>query len=472
MLADEGMWTFDNLPLKHLKTTYGFEPPPGWAEHLQSAAVRFNSGGSGSFVSADGLVMTNHHVAADTLQKISTKEQDYYKTGFHARTRAEEVKAPDLELNVLVGIEDVTDQVNAGVQRDGLGRGQRRPARGDGRDRAGVARQDRAPERRRHALPGGAVRPLHLQEVHRRPPGVRPRVRHRLLRRRPGQLRVSPVRPRRHLLPGLRERQAGQAAALPRLERDRGEGGRPDVRRRAPGADQPAEHRGAPGVPPRPRHPVDDGGAPRPRGVPAGIRQARPRAVPAVEGGPVRDPEQPESPRRGAQGAERPERDGPQGRGRAGAPRQGRPRPRQAGRLWRGLGQDRRDQAGRREIGPRFAYLERGLAFDSPLFGIARTLVRLAAEKAKPNADRLREYRDSALESLQLELFSEAPTYPDFEKAKLARSLAFWQAARPERPDAARVLAGRTPEQPPPGLVGGHAAGRTSRSARPWPTGG
>ncbi len=72
--------------------------------------MRFNSGGSGSFVSADGLVMTNHHVGADMLQKISTKDKDYYKDGFLAKTHAEEVKAPDLELNVLVGIEDVTER--------------------------------------------------------------------------------------------------------------------------------------------------------------------------------------------------------------------------------------------------------------------------------------------------------------------------------------------------------------------------
>jgi hypothetical protein len=114
--ADEGMWVFNNLPLKQLKERYGFEPSAEWIEHLRSSAVRFNSGGSGSFVSADGLVMTNHHVGADTLQKISNRDKDYYKDGFHARTQADEVRAPDLELNVLVSIEDVTERVMATVK--------------------------------------------------------------------------------------------------------------------------------------------------------------------------------------------------------------------------------------------------------------------------------------------------------------------------------------------------------------------
>ena len=111
--SDEGMWVFNHLPLGTLKARYGFEPPPGWADHLRSAAVRFNSGGSGSFVSSDGLVMTNHHVGAETLSKLGTKNKDYYRDGFYARTYEEEAKAPDLELNVLVGIEDVTQRVSA-----------------------------------------------------------------------------------------------------------------------------------------------------------------------------------------------------------------------------------------------------------------------------------------------------------------------------------------------------------------------
>ncbi|MEA3209426.1 MAG: hypothetical protein QOE70_2483 [Chthoniobacter sp.] len=114
-LADEGMWLYSDPPRTQLKERYGFDATDPWLEHLQKSSVRFNSGGSGEFISADGLILSNHHVGADTLQKVSTKENDYLKKGFYATTPAEEIKAPDLELNVLMSIEDVTARVNAAV---------------------------------------------------------------------------------------------------------------------------------------------------------------------------------------------------------------------------------------------------------------------------------------------------------------------------------------------------------------------
>src|SRR6267142_3935543 len=114
--ADEGMWLYNQFPKQLLKAKYGFEPTDEWLKHVRLSSVRFNSGGSGSFVSSKGLVMTNHHVGADALQKLSTEEKDLVKLGFHAKTAAEEVKCVDLELNVLVNIEDVTTRVNEAVK--------------------------------------------------------------------------------------------------------------------------------------------------------------------------------------------------------------------------------------------------------------------------------------------------------------------------------------------------------------------
>ena len=114
--ADEGMWLFNAPPLKQLKEKYQFEPTPQWLEHLQKASVRFNSGGSGSFVSANGLVITNHHVGADCLQKFGDEQHNYLRDGFYAKTQPEEKKCVDLELNVLMSIEDVTTRVNGAVK--------------------------------------------------------------------------------------------------------------------------------------------------------------------------------------------------------------------------------------------------------------------------------------------------------------------------------------------------------------------
>ncbi|MEP7071258.1 MAG: S46 family peptidase [Verrucomicrobiota bacterium] len=114
--ADEGMWLFNNPPLKQLKEKYQFQPTPQWLEHLQKSSVRFNSGGSGSFISPDGLAITNHHVGLDTLQKMSTEQKNYVRDGFYAKSNADEVKATDLELNVLMSIEDVTDRVKTAIK--------------------------------------------------------------------------------------------------------------------------------------------------------------------------------------------------------------------------------------------------------------------------------------------------------------------------------------------------------------------
>ncbi|HZH92214.1 MAG TPA: S46 family peptidase [Pyrinomonadaceae bacterium] len=114
--ADEGMWTFDNPPLKQWKERYNFEPTKEWLDHVRLASARLQDGGSGSFVSPNGLVMTNQHVAGGQLAKLSTKERDLVKDGFYARTNAEELKCPDLEINVLVSYEDVTARVQGAVK--------------------------------------------------------------------------------------------------------------------------------------------------------------------------------------------------------------------------------------------------------------------------------------------------------------------------------------------------------------------
>lgn len=115
-VADEGMWTFNNVPRAEIKKKYGFEVTDEWLNKVRSASVRFNNGGSGSFVSPNGLVLTNYHIVENIVAEVSTPERDLAKHGFVAKTRADEIKAPSLELNVLRSIEDVTSRVNGAVK--------------------------------------------------------------------------------------------------------------------------------------------------------------------------------------------------------------------------------------------------------------------------------------------------------------------------------------------------------------------
>src|SRR5688500_253718 len=126
--ADEGMWLFNKPPIEVLKKKYAFEPSAAWLEHLQKSCVRFSTGGSGSIVSATGLVMTNHHVGSDVLQKFSTKENDLLLNGFYAATPDKELPCDDLYLDCLWTIEDVTARV-MGAAKDAMSVAEKSAAR-------------------------------------------------------------------------------------------------------------------------------------------------------------------------------------------------------------------------------------------------------------------------------------------------------------------------------------------------------
>ena len=113
-VADEGMWLYNAVPKDKIKAKYGFEITQPWLDHLRLSSVRL--GASASFVSPDGLIMTNHHVGAGCVHDVSTKDNDYMKNGFYADSQAKEPKCPGMEAAVLDNIEDVTAKVNAAVK--------------------------------------------------------------------------------------------------------------------------------------------------------------------------------------------------------------------------------------------------------------------------------------------------------------------------------------------------------------------
>ncbi|MGE3820069.1 MAG: S46 family peptidase [Isosphaeraceae bacterium] len=455
--ADEGMWVFNNLPLKQLKERHGFVPPPGWVDHLRSSAVRFNSGGSGSFVSADGLVMTNHHVGADTLQKISTKDKDYYRDGFLARSHAEEVKAPDLELNVLVEIRDVTEQVNAGVK----------PGASDAE--AGVARRAAMATIEKESTERTGLRSdvvtlynggqYHLY-TYKKYTDVRlvfaPEFAIAFFGGDPDNFEFprydldvcffrayedgKPARPKSFLkwsAQGAREGdlvfvaghpgRTNRMNTLAHLEYFR-DTSFPFILELLKSREEFLRSYGEKGPEEARRSKEDLFGIQNSlKARTGGLKGLNDRAL-----------------------MDRKAREERALRERLNASETSREA---YGDAWDKIAQSQKLAA---EIGKQVNFLERGLAFDSRLFLIARTLVRMAEEKTKPNPDRLREYRDSALESLELDLFSEAPIYPEFEKAKLAQSLSFWRdKVGATDPLVASVLHGRTPEQAAEDLVNG-----------------
>lgn len=447
VLADEGMWTFDNLPLKALKEKYGFSPAEGWADHLRSAAVRFNNGGSGSFVSADGLIMTNHHVGADTLQKLSTGEKNLLNTGFLAKSRAEEPKAPDLELNVLVGIEDVTDRVNVGISPE-------------------MPDAEAAKKRR------GNMASIEKESTEKS--GLRSDV-------------VTLYQGGKYALYTYKKYTDIRLVFAPEFD-IAFFGGDPDNFEfprydldvcffRAYEDDKPAkiEHylkwsadgskegdlifvAGHPGRTNR-------------LNTLAHLEYLRDEAMPfLLDYLKLREADCVEYGKRGEEQARQAKEDlfsiqnslkartgGLNGlKGETLLPRkaeaekklregiQADPRKKEAyDASWDKIAEAEKVAA---KILVDYSLFERGFGFDSTLFHHARTLVRLAEEDAKPNEDRLREYRESARPSLELELFSTAPIYPEYEAFKLAKGFQYlYKTLGIDHPLVRQVFDGKRP---------------------------
>ncbi len=455
--ADEGMWLFNNPPEKLLKDKYQFEATPEWMEHLQQASVRFNSGGSGSFVSSQGLVLTNHHVGADALQKLSTAEHDYLKEGFFARTPDQEIKCVDLELNVLISIEDVTGRVNAAVT-PGMEPAEANKARQavmaaieqESLDKTGL-RSDVVT-----LYQGGLYHLYRLKKYTDVRLVFAPEQDIAFFGGDPDNFEYprfdldiclfrvyedgKPVRPANYLKwnaqgvadgdlvfvsghPGRTSRQ--NTVAHLEFLRDRAFPFLLNVLRRREVQLATFSERSRENA----RRAKDDL-----FGV-ANSRKARLGGLaglqdPAVIGRKAAE----EKKLRDAVAAS------PAVQAACGDP-------------WSEIGQTLRVWD---ELYVSHSLLERGLAFNSQKFGIARTLVRMAEEDAKPSGERLREYRSSNRDSLLQALFADAPIYDDLEALELADSLSLYaELVGMQDPLLQQVLAGKSPRQRAGELVAG-----------------
>ncbi len=454
--ADEGMWLFNRPPRELLRDKYGFELTDSWLEHFQQSAVRFNNGGSASFVSPHGLVLTNHHVGADALQKLSTVGSDYLQQGFFARTPADEIKCVDLELNVLQGIEDVTTQVNAAVAPDVD------PAAAQ-RARRAVMNTLEQESLEKTGLRSDVVTLYQGGQYHlyryKKYTDVRlvfaPEQAIAFFGGDPDNFEYprydldicffrvyeddAPARVDHFLTwsdHGAEDGElifvAGHPARTDRLNtldhleflRDCVEPAALNVLRRREVLLQTWSERSLENA----RRAQDDL---------FGIQNSRKARLGGLAG--LQDPHLLGR----KQAAEE--------QFLAALPRQG---PHAVARA--AFDDVRAALDVHREILLPHTLLERGSAFNSDLFGIARTLVRLAEEDSKPNSERLREYRASNRESLELTLFSEAPVYDDLETVRLADSLSMLlEQVGADDPLVQTVLAGASPRDRAAQLVQG-----------------
>lgn len=449
--AEEGLWLFNRPPRQFLQERYGFDPDASWLERLQQACVRFNTGGSGSFVSPTGLVMTNHHVGSDQLQKLSTPERDLLTNGYYARKPEEELRCPDLELNVLMRIEDVTGRVQAAV-KPGMS-----PAQANAARRMAILEIEQEAHKRT-GLRCDVVTLYHGAEYHlyyyKRYTDVRlvfaPEKEIAFFGGDPDNFEYprycldiclfrvyengQPVKPPHYLRidpQGCREGElvlvAGHPGRTNRLNTVAHLQFLRDVQ--FPLSLQVIFRREVILKAYSDRHPEN---ARRAEDELFGYQNSRKARLGMLAG--LQDPQLLAAKQKQEEEVL--------------------VRLQQLGKkdLAEQYQQARQRVAEimikQRELYRQHYLLERGVAFNSELFHIARGLVRLAEERQKPNAERLREYGEAGLPSLLQQLFSPAPIYEDLEVLKLADSLSMlveWLGT--EHEVVKKVLAGRSPKR-------------------------
>jgi len=466
-LGDEGMWLFSAPPLERIERDHGVRLTPEWLEHLQRSSVRLSSGGSGAFVSPDGLVLTNHHVGADAIHKLSDASHDLLASGFAAATRAEELKCHDLELNVLISIEDVTDRVQAAVTV------KMTP------DEAFTARRAVMAEIEKESLAATGLR----SDVVTLWQGAA----YHLYRAK----KYTDVR-----LVFAPEQQiaffGGDADnfEFPRYNLDiclfrAYEEGRPvKVDHHLAWATRPVAAGDVVFVSGHPGH--TDRGATvaelvslRDRRLPLDLRILN-RLEATIGAYAARGPEERRQAQQDVHGVENGRK------ARAGvlgglldprimaAKREAERRLREeieaelAGRE-SPFARIERAQGTIDEIAVRYRLFEAGAGFNSDCFRTARTILRAVEERSKPSGERLREFRDSNRESLEQQLFTDEPLYDAFETVKLADSLTFLATSLGADDElVVRVLDGKSPVDRAAAAVAGTDLGRRAPpTARP-----
>jgi hypothetical protein len=454
--ADEGMWTFNGFPSERVEARYGFRPTREWLDHVRLSSARLAQGCSASFVSASGLVMTNHHCAHRCIEQLSTPAKDFIKAGFFAKAQADEPKCPELEVNQLVEIADVTARVRKAT--DG-----REGARFNEAERAELARIEKECQTsetlrcdvvtlyqggrydlykyRRHqdvrlvfapefataffggdpdnfTFPRYCLDVAFLRVYEDGKPAKLPHFfRWSAAGAKDGELTFvsgNPGSTSRQLTVAQLEyaRDVALPDALLRLAEYRGL--LTEYARRGP---EQARHSG-----PDAFYTLNSYKALRGELEALQARElllAKAKAEEAFKAELARDPDR-------------------------------------ARRYLPAFDAIARAQDELRKIRRPLNQLERGQAFQGGLFALARKLVRAAEERPKPNEKRLREYRDSALPALTQGLFSPAPLFDELEILKLGFSLALLrEALGPDDPVVKKVLAKASPDELAERLVKG-----------------